>query len=269
MKIALVGCGKLGKAFVRAFLNTKLSSESELLLIDREEWQVEEFRLKQKLHCLTRISDEIKKYEAIVLAVKPQDFEQMASELAPHISSNQLVLSVMTGITIERMSSSFANHTQIVRSMPNLPAQIGKSITAFTCHKQLSTEKRAKALAILSAVGSMVELEDESLMNAVTALSATGPGYVYEIISHMIQAAKEMGFSHGQACSLIADTFTGSIELWMQSGLPVEELRDTVKSKGGTTEAALKRFAEGDLGRTLQEGILAAYSRAVELGKGK
>ena len=268
MKISILGCGKLGKAFVRAFLRTGVCSSEDLLLIEREEWQVAQLRASFHARCLPKADDCVSQSDVVMLAVKPQDYEQAAAELAAFVRPEQLLLSVMTGITIERMSRSFHGHTQLVRCMPNLPAQIGKSITPFVCHKSLDAHHRQRAMQILASIGEHLELQGEDLLNAVTALSATGPGYIYEIISHMIQAAKQMGFSHEQACTLIGHTFDGSVALWLQSGLSAEELRDTVKSKGGTTEAALKRFAEGDFGRTLREGILAAFARAKELGGG-
>ncbi len=266
MKVGLIGCGKLGKAFVRALLSSGLCREGDLLLVEREEWQVEEFRNKYKIDCTTKPDEKLGAMEAVILAVKPQDYEIMAEQAALFISPHQMLLSVMTGIKIARISRSFGGNTQIVRTMPNLPAQIGQSITPYVAHPQASAQSRAMALRILSAIGTHVELRDESLINAVTALSATGPGYVYEIISQMLKAAEEMGFTHDQASQLIAETFVGSIALWKNSGKSVEELRDTVKSKGGTTEAALKRFEQGELGKTLREGMLAAFKRAVELG---
>lgn len=172
----------------------------------------------------------------------------------------------MAGITIERIQNDL-NHKLVVRAMPNTPAMIGMGITGFTAAEGISFAQLSKIENLINATGRSVYLEDESMLDAVTALSGSGPAYFYYIVKQMVEAGKLMGFDEGMARLLVKQTMLGSYHLINNAEKSLDELITAVASKGGTTEAALKEFEEGSLADDLKRGILAAEKRAKELSK--
>ncbi|HSY75349.1 MAG TPA: pyrroline-5-carboxylate reductase dimerization domain-containing protein, partial [Bacteroidia bacterium] len=156
-------------------------------------------------------------------------------------------------------------HKVIVRAMPNSPAQLGMGMTAFTSAKEMTIEQLKKAENLLGSTGRTVFFEDENLLDAVTALSGSGPAYFFYIVKYMIEAGIKMGIESSIASLLVKQTMLGSFELVNNATQNLDELIAAVKSKGGTTEAALKEFQQGELGETLMKGIIAAEKRAKEL----
>ena len=177
-----------------------------------------------------------------------------------------MVLSIMAGITIQRIQSEM-NHQLVVRAMPNTPAMLGMGITGFTAAEGISFAKLLKIENLINATGRSVYLEDESMLDAVTALSGSGPAYFYYLVKHMIEAGKKMGFDEGMASLLVKQTMLGSYHLINNAEKSLDELITAVASKGGTTEAALKTFEDSGLANALKEGIWNAEKRAKELSK--
>lgn len=266
MKIAIVGCGNMGMAFARSFIQYDLVKKQDLLLIEKSNERCEALREAKEGVVVSTIGSQIGDYDLVILSVKPQDFSSIATELKKVVQHSQVVLSIMAGITIERIQSEL-NHQLVVRAMPNTPAMLGMGITGFTAAEGISFAKLLKIENLINATGRSVYLEDESMLDAVTALSGSGPAYFYYIVKQMVDAGKQMGFDEGMAQLLVKQTMLGAYHLINNAEKSLDDLIKAVASKGGTTEAALRTFEEGGLSEILKTGILAAETRAKELSK--
>ena len=267
MKIAVLGAGNMGISFSRSFLKYELIKPQNLQLIIRNQHK------KSKLKEAFPDSDistfeEIKSLEAdlIIIAVKPQDFGFVAENLPFKISDQSLVLSIMAGISIENIQK-LLHHKFVVRAMPNSPTLLGMGITGYTAAEGISFSELMNIERLLNSTGRSVYLEDESLLDGVTALSGSGPAYFYYIIDAMIKAGTEMGIDENLSKLFVKQTMLGAYHLINNSDKSLEELIKDVASKGGTTEAALETFEKNELKAILKKGILAAENRAKELNK--
>lgn len=264
LKIAIIGCGNMGLTYAKSFLQYNLVQKDDLLLIEKNA------EYKEKLipfgNVTSEIDERIKKYDAIILAVKPQDSKAVYPDLKKYLEPSQLIISIMAGIPIRVLEENLA-HESIVRAMPNTPAQLGMGITGFTAGKNTKIQAILKADSLLNATGKTVFLDNEDLLDAVTALSGSGPAYFYYIVDAMIQAGVKMGLEEPVAALLVKQTMNGSFHLMNNSDKSLQELISNVKSKGGTTEAALNTFQDKSLAESLKEGLYAAERRAKELSK--
>jgi pyrroline-5-carboxylate reductase len=267
MKIAIVGCGNMGMAFAKSFLQYNLVSKENLLLIEKSQERGQILRSEKQGVVVDTIGPKVGEYDLVILSVKPQDFASAAESLREVIQHNQLVLSIMAGISIAQIQQ-WLNHSLVVRAMPNTPAMLGMGMTAFAAAPEVDMLKLRKIENLINSTGRAVFLETESMIDAVTALSGSGPAYFFYLVKAMIEAGKRMGFDEAMASLLVKQTMLGSFHLINNAEKSLDELIKAVASKGGTTEAALKRFGEGNLDETLIAGIEAAQKRAVELAKG-
>jgi len=205
--------------------------------------------------------------DLIVLAVKPQDAPEACRGLARHLKAGQLVLSIMAGVELATIKSLLNGHNSVVRCMPNLPMQVGKGMTVYFCDPLLSVEQQRLAEVVLNCRGISLKVEREELVDAATAISGTGPAYLYYFLEHFLLSAVKLGFSPEEAHTLVRQTLAGAVEMWDITSITPAELRRMVTSQGGTTAAASAVFDTGRLGEVFAEGIMAAYKRAKELGK--
>lgn len=266
MKIAIVGCGNMGMAFARSFLQYDLVKKEDLLLIEKSQERSDILRTAKEGMVVSVINSQVADYELIILSVKPQDFASVQEELRAVIQPQQVVLSIMAGIPMSKIQSAL-HHQLVVRAMPNTPAMLGMGITGFTASPEVDAHKLRKVENLINATGRSVYLEDEGMIDAVTALSGSGPAYFYYIVKHMIEAGKQMGFDEGMASLLVKQTMLGSYHLINNAEQSLDNLIKAVASKGGTTEAALRTFEENQISEGLIKGILAAENRAKELSK--
>ncbi|MFD1816103.1 pyrroline-5-carboxylate reductase [Pseudarcicella hirudinis] len=266
MKIAIVGCGNMGMAFANSFIQYNLVKKEDLLLIEKNAERGEALQNTKSGVVVDTISPKIGEYDLIILSVKPQDFTSVHQELREVIRPNQLVLSIMAGISIQKIQEVL-NHPLVIRAMPNTPALLGMGMTAFSAAPEVEIQNLRKVENLINSTGRAVFLEEESLLDAVTALSGSGPAYFFYLVKAMIEAGKQMGFEDSMAALLVKQTMLGSFHLINNADKSLDELIKAVASKGGTTEAALKRFEEGNLAEHLQAGIHAAQKRATELSK--
>jgi len=204
--------------------------------------------------------------DTVVLAVKPQDMRAALASLAGSVRG-KLVVSVAAGITLDALSRWMDGHRNIVRCMPNTPALIGAGIAGLHALPEVSPADRKKAEAILSAVGEVVWVAHERLLDPVTAVSASGPAYVFWFIEQLAASAEKLGIESETARKLALQTVLGSAKLAASSDKSPAELRRNVTSKGGTTEAALKVFEHEKLAERLLRAIEAASKRGEELGR--
>jgi len=264
MKITIIGCGNMGLIYARAFLKYNIVSKENLLLAEKNEARKEEL-LKLNIGQVCVVNDRrISESDIVILAVKPQDFNELSQELKQVLKPENIIVSIMAGMQLERIAGTLEQNN-IVRAMPNSPAELGMGMTAYTASKSLSIEQIRKAENLLATTGRTVFFENEHLLDAVTALSGSGPAYFFYIVKQMVEAGKQMGFDEATSAMLVKQTMLGSFHLLNTADKSLDELIKAVASKGGTTEAALTSFEKNKVGEGLQEGIVKARDRASEL----
>ena len=204
--------------------------------------------------------------DVIVLAVKPQQMKEACAPIAAHLDK-QIVVSIAAGLRLDDMSRWLGGHRLLVRTMPNTPALIGAGVTGLHALAEVDAAGRANAERVLQSVGSTVWIDQEAQMDAVTAVSGSGPAYVFLFIEALQQAGEELGFTPEQARQLAIETTLGAARLAANSPEPASVLRERVTSKGGTTFAALEIMAECGVKADIVAGVKAADARGRELGE--
>jgi pyrroline-5-carboxylate reductase len=265
LKISFIGGGNMATALIGG-LAGKLTDGANIHVVDINADSLH--KLAQQFHVTTaqQIGEAIAHSDVVVLAVKPQQMKSVVAQLQPFVAS-QLVISIAAGIRAADLSRWMHGHTAIVRAMPNTPALIGKGITGMVALRGVSQEQINAADAIMRAVGPTVWLENEALIDPVTAVSGSGPAYVFYFLEAMQQAAEEMGLTPEQGMELAIATFSGAAQLAAQSAEPVAVLRDRVTSKGGTTYAALTSMEESGVKDAIIRAMKAAAARGKEMGE--
>ena len=266
MKILIIGYGNMGKTYAKSFLSSRLIEANDLLILTRNKPVLDLIVEIPKHNIQEQAGEFISEADILILAVKPQDFSKLADAIKPFIKQQQLILSIMAGIKISSISN-LLNVNKIIRSMPNLPAQIGMGITVFTASNDLDKKELFIIQNLINTTGKSVYVENEILVDAATAISGSGPAYVYYFMQAMISSAVKMGFTLSQAELLVNQTFMGAVHLHNQSEFTCEEWIEKVASKGGTTEAALVIFKQGNVNSNIEKALFEAYKRAKELGQ--
>ncbi len=214
-----------------------------------------------------RLDVHIATTEYVLMAIKPQSFAAIGPEAALCLPKNCVVISIMAGITLDRLQEAFPNQ-RCVRAMPNTPASIGKGITGFVCDDALTKMQKKHVQKLLSAVGEAIEIENENMIDMVTAVSGSGPAYFFHMVEALAAAGTSMGLPEDQAIKFAHQTLIGAGALLEQSGKSASDLRRAVTSPNGTTQAALDvLMSEQGLPHILRDAVSAAYRRSQELGK--
>ncbi len=264
MKIAFIGGGNMATALI-AGLAGQLADATDLHVVDPNAEALARLAQQYGVSTASGIGAQVADSDVVVLAVKPQQMRDVAASLAPQLRG-QLLLSIAAGIRIADLSRWLGGYGAIVRSMPNTPALIGMGITGMVAQAGVSEAQRNAADQVMRAVGKTVWLDDEAKIDPVTAVSGSGPAYVFFFLEAMQQAALEMGLSAEQGRELALATFTGAAQLAAQSGDPVEVLRQRVTSKGGTTYAAITSMEGAGVKQAIIDAMKAAAARGRELG---
>ena len=202
----------------------------------------------------------------VVLAIKPQMLVRVGRELHGQLHDGQLVISIVAGATTRALSNALG-HNQIVRAMPNTPAQLGRGMTVWYATPEVSAAQRDQARVLLDSLGMLLEVDDEKFVAMATAVSGTGPTYVFLVMEALIDAAVHLGFPRHVAHDLVIETLEGSTLFAKSSGMHPAQLRNMVTSPGGTSAAALHELESGRLRTVLSEAVWAAYRRTEELGR--
>jgi len=265
MKVMIMGFGNMGKTYANSFISSRFIKAEDIHVLVRDASKIQSDNGIPILNFSTVPNNTISDYDIIILSVKPQDFRQLAKTVQPFIKENQLLLSVMAGVTIATIQNELKCQ-KIVRSMPNIPTQIGMGMTVFTASASVDRKELFIIQNLINTTGKSVYVEEEKLINAATAISGSGPAYVFYFMNAMIKAAVELGFNESESELLVNQTFMGSVAIQNSYSLSNEEWIAKVASKGGTTESALKVFNENAVDLSTIKAINAANSRAVELG---
>ena len=267
--IAFVGGGNMAGALIEGLLKRGMPPE-RLHVIEvngdtRARWR------ERGLSVSSEPDQSLSHHQMWVLAVKPQQLAEVVQQCKPFLLPHTVVLSIAAGISMTCLSNWLGSSTKpwplVVRAMPNTPALVEKGMTGLAAGVAVSAEHRAHVQNILSAVGEVVWVDSDDMIDAVTAVSGSGPAYVFRFIEAMMQGALALGLDEVQAKQLTLATLAGATELASQSAEPVSVLRERVTSKGGTTEAALKVMQTEGLAQIVQRAMQAAYERAGQLSR--
>ena len=264
--IATIGSGVMAEAMIAGLLRGGQVSPDRIVASHPRSDRRDVLQRDYGIRVAASNEDAIVDADIVVLAIKPQMLQRVGRELAPALRDGQLVISILAGATTTALGNVL-RHRQIVRSMPNTPARLGKGMTVWYATPEVTSEQRAQASALLHTLGAELEVDDEKFVSMSTAVSGTGPTYVFLVMEALIDAAVHMGFPRHIAHDLVIETLEGSTLFAKSSGMHPAELRNMVTSPGGTSAAALHELESGRLRTVLSEAVWAAYRRTEELGR--
>ena len=267
-KVLIVGCGHMGSALLDAWQNLK---SYKFTVIDPFNYKI----LKKKFSS-SKISfcksvkeiQNISEFNIIIFAIKPQVAKKVLKEYEEVVlKKTTVLLSIVAGKKISFFKSNLKNIYQIVRIMPNMPALANKGISCLVANKSVSSSNRLKTNYLFSKVGTTIWMSSEKEIDMATAISGSGPGYVFTILDAMEKATMKLGFSRSLAKKLVVETFLGSIFLMLKTNKNSKDLANSIAIKGGTTEAGIKILKKHKVDKIINKSINAAYKRAIHLGK--
>src|SRR6201988_520825 len=275
-RLAFIGCGVMAEAIIAGLLRKKLVGPEQIVGSHPREARREEMHAKYGIEmvesnreAVTEITTESPEASSIiVLAVKPQRLHRVLEELKGALVKEQLVVSIVAGARIETIAEELL-HASVVRTMPNTPAQIGEGGTAWTASAEVNEQQESQVCAMLEALGKTVRVENQRQIDMATALSATGPTYIFLVMEALIDAGVHMGFSRHVAQELVHQMMLGSVLFARESHKHPAELRNMVTSPGGTSAEAIYQMEKGSLRTVLSKAVWAAFQRAESLGQKK
>ena len=278
-RLAFIGCGVMAEAIMAGLLRKQLVTAEQIVGSHPRAARREELYTKYatrmfesnreavlEVHPLETSKDSARAGSLVILAIKPQRLNKVLQELKGVIHPDQLVVSIVAGARCDAIAGQLL-HPAIVRAMPNTPAQIGQGITAWTATPEVSETQEREVNAMLEALGQAMRVENERQIDMATALSATGPTYVFLMMEALVDAGVHMGFSRHVAQDLVQQMMLGSILFAKESQKHPAELRNMVTSPGGTSAEAIYQMEKGSLRTVLSKAVWAAYQRAEALGK--
>lgn len=263
MNICFIGGGNMATALISGMLKRGFSA-AQIRVVEINAANREHLHNEFSVRASDKMGPAVSHSEVVVLAVKPQQLHEVAVELAP-LLDDHLVISIAAGVRAADLAR-WLGKQNVVRAMPNTPALIRKGVTGLYALPEVDGHHRNTAQGILAAVGHTLWLHEESMMDAVTAVSGSGPAYVFYFMESMQHAACELGFSPEEARRLVIDTFLGATKLAESSSEDVSVLRSRVTSKNGTTERALLSMEANAVKQHIVSGVYAAAARSDELG---
>jgi pyrroline-5-carboxylate reductase len=276
-QLSFVGVGVMAEAMIAGLLRRQLVTRAQIVgshprPARREELQTQYgTRMVESNREAATLSDDASREETaapsvVVLAVKPQRIAHVLGELKGTLSPSQLVLSIVAGTRMETIASELG-HPVVARAMPNTPAQIGQGMTTWTATPEVGERHTEVVRALLGALGREMYVENENMIDMATALSATGPTYIFMMMEALVDAGVHMGFSRHVAEELVTQTMLGSVLFARETHKHPAELRNMVTSPGGTSAEAIYQMEKGSLRTVLSKAVYAAYQRAVALGR--
>jgi len=264
--IATVGSGVMAEGMIAGLLRGKLVRAGQLVASHPRADRREALVARHGIRTVASNPEAVRDADIVLLAIKPQMLAKVGHEIRGDLRDGQLVISILAGATTKALIGHLG-HRAVVRAMPNTPAQLGRGMTVWYATPDVTAEQRAQAATLLGALGAQIEVDDEKMVAMATAVSGTGPTYVFLVMEALIDAAVHLGFPRHVAHDLVVETLEGSTLFAKQSGLHPAELRNIVTSPGGTSAAALHELESGRLRTVLSEAVWAAFRRTVELGE--
>ncbi|MBX6341835.1 MAG: pyrroline-5-carboxylate reductase [Thermomicrobiaceae bacterium] len=267
-RIAFVGCGVMAEAIMSILLRGEIVNPGQLAGSEPIESRRRELAARYGVRVVGDNRQAVAHADLVMLTVKPQTLDAVMRELAGALDERQVVVSIVPGATLERLATGL-RHGKVVRSMPNTPAQIGHGVTVWMPSAALDDRDEELVAAVLEAMGTTVRVESEDAIDMATALSGTGPAYVFLVMEALIDAGVHIGFPRKVAEQLVQQTMLGSVLFARESGKHPAELRNMVTTPAGTSAAAIYEMESGGLRTVIARAVWAAYRRSQELGRGR
>ena len=256
----------MAEAILKGVLDARLASPGDVAIgeprLERRDYMTREFGIAAHQDNVEAVNDA----DLVVLSIKPQDLHVVFDQLGHRLSDDQAVLSIVAGAKMQTLSEGMA-HTPVIRVMPNTPAQIGAGMTMWTCSKQVGEPQKDFTRSVLSTIGQEIYVEDEKYLDMATALSASGPAYVFLFLEALIDAGVYVGLPRDMARTMALQTVFGSTKLVMDTGRHPADLKDMVVSPGGTTAEGLQVLERAGVPAALVEAVNAAYLKSIKLGQ--
>lgn len=265
MRVGIVGAGVMAEAMIAGLLADHAVAPADVVASHPRRERRETLAERHGIRVVTRNRDALDQSQIVVLAVKPQMLARVMHDLRPTLEADQVVLSIVAGATLGTLIRGL-EHEAVARAMPNTPSQIRRGITVWTASPACSRAQLELVRAVLRALGEERQVADEESVAMATALSGTGPTYLFAVMEALIDAGVHLGFSRELAHDLVVSTLIGSAEFAARSELHPAQLRNLVTSPGGTSAAAIYELEKGRIRTVLSDAVWAAYRRTVELG---
>jgi len=265
--IGIIGAGNMGEALIKGLLRSQLVRSYEIIASARRRARL--FRLEKSygIHTTRSNKEIMNSTDTVILAVKPQNMDELMDEIRPYATKNHLMISIAAGVDVKKLRRGLGPKPKLIRVMPNLPAVVDEGVSAIFCGPRIAERYRRFAHQIFQAVGTTVDVREERQMDVITGLSGTGPAYIFALMEAMTNAGRKLGLTPKLAETLTRQTVLGAAELAGQAGAEPRELRRRVTSKEGTTWAAMKVFKRRKFWDLLTEAIGAATKRSRQLRK--
>jgi pyrroline-5-carboxylate reductase len=264
MKVALIGGGTMGEAIIKSILRKRLADKESISVSDVAAARRDQLKKRYGVRVTDDNVSALKGAEVVILAIKPQEMPHVLGQLSGKLKT-QLIISIAAGVTLDSICSQL-NYRQVVRAMPNTPAQVGQGMTAWIAAKETTAGNLEVARSILKSMGEEQNFTDEKYIDMATAVSGSGPAYVFLFIEAMIDAGVHIGLPRNTAQKLVIETITGSAETMKKLSKHPAELKNMVTSPGGTTAEALLQLEKGGLRSLMIDAVAAAYNKAKSLG---
>ncbi len=255
----------MAEAMIKGLLDKKLIQADQIIASDPDSARRSLLSDKYKTRVTTENLEALHDSDVVVLAIKPQAVPYVLQELQGHLDNGQIFLSIAAGVRLDTIRKGIS-HDTLVRAMPNTPSRIGQGMTMWTCSNKVEKDGRETVAAILGALGEEMYVDDEKYLDMATALSASGPAYIFTIMEALIDAGVHIGLTRDISEKLVIETMRGSVSMAKESGSHPAVLRNMVTSPGGTTAEALLVLEKGGLRGLLVEAVLAAYKKAQSVG---
>ncbi|HEX7431758.1 MAG TPA: pyrroline-5-carboxylate reductase [Candidatus Limnocylindrales bacterium] len=263
--VATIGSGVMAESIIAGLLRGKLVGPGQIIGSEPRPERRQELERQYGVRMTGSNVEAATGADVVLLSLKPQTLTRVGRELAGHLNPGQLVVSIVAGANC-KVLQTLLDHRPVVRSMPNTPAQIGRGMTVWYATPEVSEEQSHQAKVLMRALGSELQVEDERFVEMATAVSGTGPAYVFLVMEALIDAAVHLGFPRHVAHDLVIETLEGSTAFAKATAQHPAVLRNMVTSPGGTSAAAIHELESGRLRTVLSEAVWASYRRTVELG---
>lgn len=267
VRIAVLGAGNMGQALVRGLVDKSVYPQY-ITVYDPDPKKVALLKKDANIRIAKTSRQAVSLADVVILAVKPQVLPEVCTEVSSGLPAGALVVSIAAGVTISGIEKHFKKPLSVIRVMPNMPAQVGQGISAYSVGRHATGKHRKIAEAVLAAFGEVVPVP-EKMLDLVTAISGSGPAYFFLLAEKLIESAYELGMKAETAKKLAYHTALGSGRVMAETWEDPEDLITKVASKGGTTEAALKTFKRLGFGKIVQDAVKAAHRRSKELSEGR
>lgn len=266
MKVLVIGAGNMGLTYSEGMSKSPLLNKKNLMIHDVSADTIATLKEISYFDVYEKLEDCLPQADIVFIGVKPYHADELFERMKPMLNKNQIFVSLMAGVTIDSMVKALGM-PKVIRTMPNLPAKVGKGVTSYTESEDVSRVELLMVRNLLDTTGESIHVDNEDFINKSTGISGSGPAYIFYFMQSMLEAAQKMGFSDYDSKILVSNTFEGAVQLFNESDLSPETWMNRVASKGGTTRAALDSMDDNNVNQLIKDAAYAAFNRAVELGE--